>query len=45
MVFSPVVETEKLEITEIVYCQTGFAVTFVLDQPKDFFDEMVKSAP
>ena len=33
MVFSPVVESEKLEITEIIYCQTGFAVSFVLDLP------------
>ena len=29
--FSPVVESEKLEITEIIYCQTGFAVSFGLD--------------
>ena len=28
---SPVVESDKLEITEIIYCQTGFAVSFGLD--------------
>ena len=31
VVFSPVVESEKLKITEIIFCQTGFAVSFVLD--------------
>ena len=30
MVFSPVVEPEKLEITEIIYYQTGFAVSFIV---------------
>ena len=31
VVFSPVVESKRLEITEIIYCQTGFAVSFGLD--------------
>jgi len=33
VVFLPVVESEKLEITEIIYCKTGFVVSFVLDLP------------
>ena len=33
VVFSSGVESKKLEITETIYCQTGFAVSVVLDLP------------